>query len=743
MNWDRRAFVKFAVGAVAGIHASPLIPKIMDDAAIWTQNWSWVPKPEEGVLAFANTVNPVTGTGVRVRLVKSRMIGERIIRVEGNPEHPFSRGGVVPADIAAVQLLYNDEVRVSSPLLRNEKTGMYSEISWEQAFAIISSKFNELARNGKCQTVAALGDNIDCIHGEILKSFMIAYGSHNVFFPSQVDSNLAIAAWALTGQKDVGFDLANASYIVSFGASLLEGFGAPVATCKDFIEWKKTKATFVQIEPRVSITASLSDCYIACQPGTESLLALGIAAFMVEHGLIDDLATKAYGFAEFKTILLNDYSLERVASLSNVPASKIVNIAKAFANTPKAVAVCGPGPGGDPGRLSDFIAVMALNGLKGNMGKPGGLLIRKSLGLKSLHEIVNSQTPFDKIKEETRYNNVLTLAKDILNGRSNKFNLVLVAGGNPAYAGPQAGVMSDFLRSVPYVIAMTPQLDETAALANLILPTTTFLEGWSDYRGVYGSPVAVYGLARPLVRPYPQAKTIGDILLMLAAKLGGSVASALPFFSVKEVLKEQVASLGDFTELAQQSYFIQDKPMYEPFIFKTFTGKLEFYSQNLASFMENNLDSPKFLPHWKDPLVSKYKKGQNLVLSGIFSVRSAIGAQPLMPYLIKNLDDNVLRYKNELVVEINPRTAAELHLIEDSKITITSAVGSVNARVHLYAGASPGMIFMPIGLGHSAINDSYTLNKGENFYRIAEVVIDHISGLSTWGFTRVTVTKRG
>jgi len=60
MNWDRRAFVKFVVGAVAGLHASPLVPKLMDDVAIWTQNWSWVPVPEKGELAFANTYIPAT-----------------------------------------------------------------------------------------------------------------------------------------------------------------------------------------------------------------------------------------------------------------------------------------------------------------------------------------------------------------------------------------------------------------------------------------------------------------------------------------------------------------------------------------------------------------------------------------------------------------------------------------------------------------------------------------------------------
>ncbi len=743
MNWDRRAFVKFAVGAVVGLHASPLIPKLMDDSAIWTQNWSWVPNPEDGGLAFANTVNPATGTGVRVRLIKGRMMGERIIRVEGNPEHPLSQGGVVPADASAVQLLYNDEVRVAAPLVRDKKTGMYREITWQQALDMVGGKLAELAKAGKAHTVVALGDEADSIHGQILSRFMAAYGSPNLAFAPRADDTLALAAWALTGQTDVGFDLMNASYVVSFGTPLLEGFGAPVAVRKAFVEWKKSKGALVQVEPRVSVTASQAGTFLACKPGTEALVALGMAAVMAEQGLADESATSAYGYAEFKAALAKDYNPKKVAELSGVPADKIVAVAKAFAKSPKAVAVCGPGPGGDPGRLADFMAVMALNGLKGNLGKPGGVAARKPLGLKALGEPANVDKPrLDGGKKGMKPANALALAQAALAGQPYKAGMVLVAGGNPAYAGPQAGVMSEFLSSAPFVVAITPLLDETAALADLVLPGTTFLEGWTDCRSSYGSPVSSYGLARPLVKPYAQAKTVGDALLALAAKLGGAVAGALPFASVEEALKAQTAPLGDLAELAKKSYFVQDKPAYGPFAFKTPSGKLEFHSQNLAALTGKNSDGAA-LPHWEKPAALAHGDGHALAMAAVPSLRSATGFQPLTPHMLKVLDGNTLRHKDELVVEINPKTAAEMHLAEDSMIVVTSAVGSVDARVHLYAGAAPGMVFMPTGLGHGAVSDAYTLGKGGNFYRVAEAAADSLSGLPTWGLTRVTVTKRG
>jgi anaerobic selenocysteine-containing dehydrogenase len=744
MNGDRRAFVKFAVGAVVGLHASPLIPKLMDDAAIWTQNWSWVPNPEDGGLAFANTVNPATGTDVRVRLIQGRIMGERIVRVEGNPQHPTSQGGMLPADASAVQLLYNDEVRVAAPLVRDKKTGLYNEVSWEQALGMVASKLAELAKAGKAHTVVAFGDDADSVYGDILAHFMAAYGSPNVAFSPRAEDTLALAAWALTGRQEVGFDLANSSYILSFGTPLLEGFGAPVAVRKAFIEWKKNKATLVQVEPRCSVTASQADLLLACKPGTEALVALGIAAIMVEQGLVDEPATSAQGWSEFKALLAKDYTPPNVAELTGVAVDKLAQTAKAFAKSPRAVAVCGPGPGGDPGRLSDFIAVLALNAIKGNLGKPGGLVLRKPLGLKPLGETISlDKLRLDGNKKGVKSVNALALAKAALAGQPYKASMVIVAGCNPAYAGPQAGVMSDFLSSAPFVVAITPFLDETAALADLVLPATTFLEAWADSRTPYGSPMSVYGVARPLVKPYPWAKSVGDTLLALAAKLGGAVAQALPLASVEEALKLQAGALGDLAELAKRGSMAQDKPAYGAFTFKTPSGQLDFTCQNLAGLLGKPAERATFVPHWEKPAALAHDFGHGLLMAAAPSLRSTVGSQPLTPYMLKMLGENSLRNNNELVVEINPKTAHELHLADNDKVMVTSAVGSIEARVYLYDGAAPGMVFMPTGLGHSAVSNAYTMNKGGNFHRVAETQADSLSGLPTWGLTRVVVSKRG
>jgi hypothetical protein len=87
-----------------------------------------------------------------------------------------------------------------------------------------------------------------------------------VAFTPTPRETMALAGLFMTGQPFLGFDLANANFIVSFGTPLLEGFGAPVAVRKAFAGWRgypKNQAYLVQIEPRASVTASQADQWIA------------------------------------------------------------------------------------------------------------------------------------------------------------------------------------------------------------------------------------------------------------------------------------------------------------------------------------------------------------------------------------------------------------------------------------------------------------------------------------------------
>ena len=132
MKLDRRGFIKFVVGAAAGVGLTPLPWKLIDDSAIWTQNWPWVPRvtryPD---IAYSPTVCTLceAGCGVNIRLVNDK----NTIKAEGLENAPSNQGSVCPIGAAGPQYQYN-LARFRSPLKRIGSRGSsgFAKISWEE-----------------------------------------------------------------------------------------------------------------------------------------------------------------------------------------------------------------------------------------------------------------------------------------------------------------------------------------------------------------------------------------------------------------------------------------------------------------------------------------------------------------------------------------------------------------------------------------------------------------------------------
>ncbi len=688
MKLDRRAFVKFAVGAVLGIHASPLVFKLMDDVAIWTQNWSWVPVPEDGAVAWASTVNPSTGTVLKMRIINGRVKGERLVHADTDRAHPLMGGGVLPADASALQLLYNETIRYPAAVVRSRETGAERRVGWAEAVGRLAKALAEAKSKGAGERVVVIGRWADSIDGEIIRRFMAGYGAGQLAFMPDGRKALALAAKEVLGVEDVGFDLEGARFVISFGTPLLEGFGAPVAVRRAFQAWRKDKGRLVQVEPRASVTASQADTWIACNPGAHAAVALSMASVIVAEGL----TAPGVGVSEDLKGWLKGFTPERARAITGADPAVVRKVAKAFAKAPRAVAVAGPGPDGSPGRVEDIAAVLLLNALAGKVGTKGGVVVREALPI----------TPLGEALDEPSYDpHSLAL-------KAKGAEVLIFAGWNPVFSGPQARVMEELARSAKFVVALTPYRDETAALADLVLPVGHFLESWGDCTTPYGSALASYSLHKPLISVHPQARAVGDVFLALAKALGGELTGLGRNKDTAAALKVRTKAMG---KLSEGCWWVQKSVRTGGF------GQL----------------APKPI-NWSLPAGAK----AGLVMQPLASMRTSWAPEPITPYMLKLLPDTMLADFNRLVVEINPATARKLGLGEGDMVRIESGAGSIEAKVHLFAGAHPRAVFVPVGLGHSAFG-MYLKGKGDNYNRAVEVRVD--SALPTWDLTPVNIVK--
>ncbi|MDY6990002.1 MAG: molybdopterin-dependent oxidoreductase, partial [Thermodesulfobacteriota bacterium] len=216
MKLGRRTFIElavgFAAGAGAGFMATPVNWKVMDDMAIWTQNWPWVPVPDRGPVAQADTICRLCpgGCGITVRKVE-----DRATKIEGRAGYPVNDGGICILGTAGLQLLYGPW-RVPAPMKRIGKrgAGKWEKISWEAAIGEVVGKLADLRTNGEAHKVACVLGSDQGTVAQLFDRFLSSYGSPNFIRTTSCDDTYELATGLMEGvAASRAYDLERANFI--------------------------------------------------------------------------------------------------------------------------------------------------------------------------------------------------------------------------------------------------------------------------------------------------------------------------------------------------------------------------------------------------------------------------------------------------------------------------------------------------------------------------------------------------
>jgi len=714
MKVDRRSFLSFIIGGAAGTALSPLPWKLTDDSSIWTQMWPWTPVPPDGEVMYENTTCALCpgGCGISVRKVDNRAI-----KIEGQAGHPINDGSICILGLSGLQLLYGP-TRIKSPMKRvgERGEGRWQRISWEEATTILTEKLTDIRNRGEAHTVAAISGSNSGTVPALLDRFMTAYGSPNSFrMPSNHDID-ELAVKTLFGDYGrTGYDLENADYVLSFGSGFADGWGSPVRMFRACSTWKDKDVTVVQIEPRLSNSAAKATRWVAINPGTEADLAFGIAAVMVSEGLAD--TADISGFKAWKKDLLANYSTEKVTQTTGVSAEVILELATGFGNAHKPMALFGRGKGQTASSLREAVAIIALNALGGNMNREGGMwaipetdyINWPSASGDKLASAGLAQPRFDDAGRG-QYANTRSMLNRIASGLDGEgpypLQVLMVAEANPFFELPDSARVKKALAHVPFIVSFSSFQDETAAMADLLMPNHVYLERYEDVPVAAGLAKQVIGLSKPVVSPQADTRHLGETLIATAKAMGGSVADAFPWENYETCLEETLG--GKWASMVDTGYWEADGV--------DTVGK---------KVRPAALDTPTIQAEGD---VNNFP----LVLLPFDTIRIASGYIGDTPFMVKTVSDTVIKGKDGFV-EINPQTASANGLKEGTMATLTTPVGEARVRVHLFEGIKPGVIAMARGLGHTAY-DGYVADKGVNINELIGPVEDPSSGLdAAWG----------
>src|SRR5881409_672749 len=433
----------------------------------------------------------------------------RVVKLEGNPDHPVNAGALCLRGHAALQGLYHPD-RIAGPLVRDGGPG-FKSATWAAAAKIVADKIGALRAGGKGRAIAVVTQLENGSLGGLLDRWVQALGARPRVTLEPFAYESIRAANRLTFNRDAipYYAFEDAEVVLSFGADFIETWLSNVNYARTFARMHTVRdgraGTFIHVEPRQSLTASNADEWVRNAPGTEGHLALAMLKVMVDERLADRRFAEAVAAIDVK----------KIAADSGVPVETIVHVAEVFAHGRPGLAVGGGMAVTGSNATSTQIAINLLNAAAGNVGKT----VR-----------FGPDSAFGKV---TPYAEVVRLADAMAKGEIEM--LLLGSGVNPAYTLPGGLRFADAVKKVGLVVSLASQPAETTALAHVVLPDTHWLESWGDYSPREG----VTGLMQPTMSPVRDSRPMGDTFLAIARAVLRSEAGKgpLPWATFEQYLK--------------------------------------------------------------------------------------------------------------------------------------------------------------------------------------------------------------
>lgn len=767
MPLGRRRFVGLLAGAAAGTAVGLPVGQLFNDVlASGDQQIDPPGGPEDYVLSVCTACPGACGMRVR-------RIGERVVKLAGNPLHPVSGGRLCAKGQAAIQALYHPD-RLRSPLRRVGARGSLASFkpdSWERALAEISSRLSSLRDQRRPESFVFL-------HGgegagiRLVRRFAEAFGSPNVIHLDRGSDADALALFLTQGiHATPAYDIRSADYILSLGCEFLEAAPSPVFTTRAYGDFRQTRTAhrgkFVHADPRLSLTASSADEWIAIRPGTHGTFALGVAAAIVEEGLYDRefVAEQCAGFEDgLRPLLKQQFGLEAVVAQTGVTVNTILRVAREFAGS-RGVAL-GPRKGPLlPGRLFDHLAAHVLNGLVGNIDQAGGVLVSDAAPLTSrpiapdaVARIGLQQARLDG-RAGAAKGDAEQLAEAFRSGLPYRAEVMFIAAGDPLFttAGDR---FRQGLEHVPFVVSFATIPTDTALYSDWILPESHFLEQPDLHTSAPGVPFASASVARRAAAASKEVRPLGDVVLDLAKRL--HLSDAFPWPDVDSFVRSEMdalfaarrgaimgtpfdeawvrmmegagwwapgyASSDELWERSQQAGGWWD-PFYDHGdwnrVLRTGSGRFEFRADVLRQIVDASPD------------VQSGETGTlSLQLFEPLAVAGGSGAE--LPFLLSTIDPTHAPGWHTWG-EMHPDTAHELSIRDGARIRISSPQASIAVTARVTERVVPGVIAVPVGLGKES-GGRWASGVGVNPLRLIGGTREAVSSLLNIDGTRVVLS---
>jgi anaerobic selenocysteine-containing dehydrogenase len=603
---------------------------------------------------------------------------------------------------AQLDFVYHTE-RILHPLKRVGKrgAGQFKPISWEEALDTVADKLLEIKQeNGPEATAFYVAYTKE--PRPYFRRLVHAYGSPN--YTTETSSCFA-ASWlaaTLNFGKDYGFLLGNSRQfdpeckcMMVWSSSVRNS--NPLGW-KDCLDAKERGLKYIVVDPRKTQIASIADLHLQLRPGTDGALALGMLNVIIHESLYDKEFVRRWtvGFEELEEHV-EGYPPERVEEITWVPAEKVREAARMFAENKPSKIMTSPGATiHHQNGVQNTRAIYLIPAITGNIEVPGGNRMTpekpptKEITLqervKDMPQGVGARRfpVFTGLFEEMQAN---AIVEQILTSDPYPIRALVAAGLNMQFF-PNSQRLEDTLKQLDLIVDIDYFHTPATRISDIVLPISTWLE--RDILIVKAGGLIRY--VEPAIEPVGETWPEWRIYYELARRLGlddeyWNGDSERCFNEILEPTGLTVEELRKKPDGVMRPVPVTLVKHYEAAGFQTPSGKVEIKS----SILEKYGYEP--LPVYKEPAESPISTPE---LAGRYPLVLTTGARVInfTHSQHRNLE-KLRRMMPEPLLEIHPKDAKRRKIREKQRVSVTSPRGTVTVKVHVTDTILPGVVHLP------------------------------------------------
>ncbi len=650
---------------------------------------------------------PFCSMQCKMQLIEQRVVSRNTYKTVG-VDNPTTQGRLCVKGMNAHQHTFLRD-RLKEPLVK--KNGEFVPVSWEEAYEVIYRKFSEIQREKGLDALSVYGSA--SLTNE--EAYLLGKFARVALRTKHIDYNgrLCMASAATGANQSFGVDrgFTNSLQEISKTRCIVLA-GTNIAECQPtimpyFEKAKENGAYIIAIDPRETATTNLADLHLKNKPGTDAVLAHALLKIIIEENLMDRkfVSESVSGFDELYQYI-STLSIEECAEKTGVPIEELYQAAVAFGQEESGMIFTARGieqqiDGTDAVR--SFINILLATGKIGKPYSGYGAITGQGNGQGAReHGQKADQLPgYRSIenKEDRCYvAEVWGVDQKDLPGKGvsayelfekaneQMINGMLVMCSNPVVSNPNASFIKSGLKKLDFLVVVDMFISETAELADVILPASSYLEDEGTMTNVEGRVTL-----REASYPLPGlVKHDWQIICDLARTFGK--ADQFPFQSAEEIFEElRLASRGgkaDYYGITYEKIRSQSGVLW-PCPSEDHTGTKRMFEQG---FTHPDGKARMFIPEKPARKMEEDENYPLILTTGRVMAHYLTGVQT-------RKSPSLAARHIESFLEIHPETAKKYQVQDQSLVSIESRFGKIKVRSRFSEKIRKDTVFVPFHWG--------------------------------------------